>query len=238
MSYIVKKRVAAAAAAIMMLWGCSASGGYGVTITKEEQETDYSSVYAEIISFSGFANKEYEDRLNDEIEENIRASISGFDEMAQELSKELPPGLKSDLKITQNVKRNSSAIISWIEEQYVYSGGAHGITGWFGHTINLDSESPHNLDLSELFKDESYVQAINNIIDDMVKTQSDKYSELWAEPHIDGDVKWGYYLTDEELVIYFPPYELSYYAKGFIEFPIRLTELSGFLKEEYKTETK
>ena len=42
--------------------------------------------------------------------------------------------------------------------------------------------------------------------------------------------------TDEDLVIFFSPYELSYYAKGFIEFPVRMTELNGILKEEYRAE--
>ena len=47
-----------------------------------------------------------------------------------------------------------------------------------------------------------------------------------------------FYMTDEDLVIFFPPYVLSYYAKGFIEFPLRLTELNGYLNEEFRVEQK
>ncbi|MDD6763786.1 MAG: DUF3298 and DUF4163 domain-containing protein [Clostridiales bacterium] len=215
--------------------GCSADGEYNVLITKEEQETDYSTVYAEVIAFGGFANKEYEETLNAEIENNISAAIGEFDQLAQENAQSMPPGIKSDLHITQSVKRNSGGIISFVTENYTYFGGAHGNTVWYPQTIDIRQEAPHNMELSELFKDEAYIEKINNLIDVMVKENPDKYSELWAEPHITEKTKYEYYLTDEELVIWFPPYELSYYAKGFIEFPIRLTELSGLLKEEYRT---
>ena len=53
-------------------------------------------------------------------------------------------------------------------------------------------------------------------------------------PLITEDTENNYYITDEDLVIFFPPYTLSYYAKGFIEFNIRLTEIEGMLKDEYK----
>ncbi|MGM9935826.1 MAG: DUF3298 and DUF4163 domain-containing protein [Candidatus Ornithomonoglobus sp.] len=220
--------------AICLLCGCSVNGGYDVTITKEEQETDYSTVYAEVIAFGGLANKEYEDELNSELEDNIFDAIGEFDQLAQESAQSMPPGVKSDLHITQNVKRNSGGIVSFITENYTYFGGAHGNTVWYPQTIDTRQEAPHNLELSELFTDDSYIERINNLIDVMVAENPDEYSELWAEPHITEDTKYEYYLTDEELVIWFPPYELSYYAKGFIEFPIRLTELSGFLKEEYR----
>lgn len=217
-----------------MLSGCSVHGGYGVTITKEEQETDYSTVYAEVIAFNGFADKEYEDELNSELEENIYNAIGEFDQLAQDSAQSMPPGVKSELHITQNVKRNSGGIISFFTENYTYFGGAHGNTTRYPLTIDTRQAEPHNLELSELFTDDGYIERINNLIDVMVEEDPDEYGELWAEPHITEGAKYEYYLTDEELVIWFPPYELSYYAKGFIEFPIRLTELSGLLKEEYR----
>lgn len=217
----------------ILLCSCSSGGDYGVRISSEEQESEYSTVYAEVIEFDGFRNKEYQSELNMQVREGIENSISQFDAIAQESISSMPPGVKSIMKITQNVKRNKGGVISFIEEGYIYLGGAHGNTVWTPRTVDLRMDKPHILELSELFIDERYIEKINNLIDDLVKENPEKYSELWAEPYIDEDFNTQFYLTEEELVIFFPPYELSYYAKGFIEFPLRLSDLSGWIKTEY-----
>ena len=113
----------------IVLTGCSVfSDGYSAAIKKEEQETEYSSVYAEIIEFGGFKNKEYQSELNLSIQKEVEDAISAFDALASEASEALPKGVKSSLYITQNVKRNTTDIISFITEVYTYTGGAHGNT--------------------------------------------------------------------------------------------------------------
>lgn len=219
---------------ILVVSGCAGNGGYRADISKEEYETDYSTVYAEIIEFDGFNNKEYQSELNLSIQEEVEESINKFDSLALDAVDDIPKGVKSALHITQIVKRNKDGVISFIEEQYRYLGGAHGNTSWYPRTVDVRMESPHIMELSELFADERYVDEINRNIDLLVEKSPEKYGEMWAEPHITAETKHTFYLTDEDLVIFFPPYELSYYAKGFIEFPIRLSEISGFLKEEYR----
>lgn len=232
---IVYKRLVAGGLAII-LSGCTIfNDSYGVKIHKEEQETDYSSVYAEVIEFDGFKNREYESQLNLSIEDDVTRAIKGFDALALEAKETLPKGVKSALNITQKVKRNTTDIISFITEIYTYTGGAHGTTVWEPKTIDVTSENPHNLKLSELFSDKEYLSKLNAIIQGMVKEDSEKYGELWAKPEVTAENENRFYMTDTELVIFFPPYELSYYAKGFIEFPIPLDELNPILKERYKT---
>jgi hypothetical protein len=232
----MKKRMVAALSAVCILCGCTGEGGYKTKIKKEEQESEYSSVYAEVIEFSGFENSEYLSELNMSIMKEVEDSISEFDSLSLESVSSLPAGVKTALHITQHMKRNKGGIISFIEEHYTYLGGAHGNTVWVARNIDVRSPSPHNLELSELFVDESYIETINNLIDKLVEENPEKYSELWAQPHIGSEDRYRYYLTDEDLVIFFSPYELSYYAKGFIEFPVRMTELNGILKEEYRAE--
>ncbi len=220
----------------IILSGCAVfSEGYGVTIKKEEQESEYSSVYAEIIEFDGFGNKDYQSELNMSIRKDTEQAISSFDALAQEAAQRLPEGVKSTLNITRKVRRNSGGIISFITEAYIYTGGAHGTTEWYPQTIDVTSETPHNLILGELFADAEYITKLNVIISTMVKENPDKYSELWAKPEITEETEGRFYMTDKDLVIYFPPYELSYYAKGFIEFPIPLEELNPILNDRYKT---
>ncbi len=217
---------------IFVISGCAAGGGYRTAISKEEYETDYSVVYAEIIEFEGFENKEYQSELNMSIREGVEGTIKNFDSLALQAKKDIPKGVKSTLRLTQDMRRNKDGIISFIEEQYIYLGGAHGNTARYPRTVDTRMEEPHVMELSELFADEGYVDEVNRNIDLLIEKNPEKYGELWAEPHITEESM--FYLTDEELVIFFSPYELSYYAKGFIEFPIRMTEISGYLKPEYR----
>ena len=218
----------------LALCGCALGNGYGVTINQEEQDTEYATVYAEILEFRGIKNKEYQSELNLSISDTVEGAISQFDALAQEAQATLPAGVKSALKITQNVKRNSDGIISFVTEHYIYTGGAHGTTSWYPRTVDTLAESPHDLTLGELFTVDDYVDRLNASIKQKVTDNPDLYSELWEEPKVTEKNQNRFYLTDENLVIYFPPYELSYYAKGFVEFPISYEELSPILIERLK----
>lgn len=221
----------------LTLCGCTFGDGYSVTINQEEQDTEYATVYAEILEFSGIKNKEYQSELNLSISDTVEGAISQFDALAQEAQATLPEGVKSALKITQDVKRNSNGIISFVTEHYIYTGGAHGTTSWYPRTVDTLAENPHDLKLGELFTVDDYIERLNAIIKQKVTDNPDLYSELWEEPIITEQNQNRFYLTDENLVIYFPPYELSYYAKGFVEFPISYEELSPILIERLKVPT-
>lgn len=232
---IVYKRLVAGGLAVI-LSGCTLfSDGYSVKIQKEEQESDYSSVYAEIIEFDGFKNKEYQSELNMSVHDDVDNAIKSFDALAMEAKESLPKGVKSALSITQKVKRNTTDIISFITEVYTYTGGAHGTTEWVPVTVDVTSEKPHNLKLGELFSDSNYITKLNAIIAKMVEENPEKYGELWAKPEITEENENRFYMTDTDLVIFFPPYELSYYAKGFIEFNIPYDRLNPILNDRYKT---
>ena len=218
----------------LILCSCSFNDSYGITIKKEEQETDYSSVYAEIVEFSGIKNKEYQSQLNLSIEDNVKDAIHQFDSVAQDAQSNLPTGVKSTLYITQKIKRNTNDFISFITENYTFTGGAHGSTAWYPRTIEVTADTPHDMKLGELFMIDDYLDKINAIIKRKIEDNPDIYSELWEEPVVTKENEDRFYLTDDSLVIFFPPYELSYYAKGFIEFPIELKELSPYLIEKLK----
>lgn len=236
MPYTVRdamRRAVTALASVLLLCSCS-GGACRETITTDEFETDYSTVYAEVISFEGMESREYESELNLAIESDVAAAVNEFDTLATEASEKLPAGIKSAFKVTQEVKKNKDGFLSFVESHYIYTGGAHGSTSWYPRNIDLCSDEPHPLALKELFDDDGYRETINRLIDELIEKDPQKYSGLWEEPHINAENENNYYITDEELVIFFPPYTLSYYAKGFVEFPIRLGEVEGMLKEEYR----
>lgn len=232
----MKRWMVFAVSVMLLICGCSRVSSYTVKTLTDEAETDYSTVHTETLEFGGFQNKEYQSELNEQLLGDVKNITDEFDKTAREAAETLPEGIKAALNITQKVTLNENGILSFITENYTYLGGAHGTTVWIPYTINTGEENPHILELRELFKTEDdYIDTINRLIDKLVEEDPEKYSGLWAEPHINAqDHQNRFYLTDEELVIFFPPYDLSYYAKGFIEFPIHRTELNGLLKEEYR----
>lgn len=227
-------KVISAAAAAAVVCGCSAVHGISWETAADEFETDYSSVYAERIIFKGMEDEQYESGLNMSVDEDVTQAVNEFDAMAQAAATEIPENIKSIFKVTQKIKRCKGDFISLIEEHYIYIGGAHGSTAWFPRNIYIGDETPHNLSLGDLFEDERYLEKINTIIKRMTEEESEKYSELWDEPIVVEETENRFYITDNDIVIFFPPYTLSYYAKGFIEYPIKLTEIEGLLKPEYK----
>ena len=62
---------------------------------------------------------------------------------------------------------------------------------------------------------------------------TDEYSDIWEKPVVGEAQNENFYLSNGGLVLYYKPYELSYYSRGFVEFTIPYSELYGYLKPEY-----
>lgn len=225
------KRIVAAAVLTFCLTSCSADG-IKTEKNVKEYDTDFSSVRAEVISFDGFEGKEFEEKINSSIEQSVESDLIAFDSKAQESEEKLRMGNKCVLDISWLEKRNSDGFISIVEERYIYTGGAHGSTVHI--PINIDTVSQKQVKLADLFEDEGYVSTLNRMISECVSENADEYSDLWGKAEIKESHQTDFYIEGDKLVIFFQPYDLSYYARGFVEFPLSLEELSGYLKEEYR----
>ena len=214
----------------VVLYGCTPKGSADIDITSAEYETDNSAAYAETVQFNGFENSEFEKTINDSIAKDINGALISFDTMVSESADNIRMGNRCILEIHQYEKNNKNDFISIIEEHYVYTGGAHGTTSWYPR--NIDTLANKTVLLSDLFEDDSYKGELNRQIDIILEDNKDTYSDLWSHPKITSEE--NFYINDGNLVIFYPPYELSYYARGFVEFPIKLEDIEGYLKEEYK----
>ncbi len=225
------KRVIAAALSVMCLSSCAVGGGIGTDIVTKEYETDYSSVKAEIIELSGLADTEFEDEFNEDVEESIDSELVAFDTAAAEIADELKMGNKCVFQTSWDVKYNKNDFLSLVEERYVYMGGAHGETAWLPR--NIDVSASKEIKLADLFADSGYVNTLNRLITEQVEENKDEYADLWEKPEIKDSNQTDFYIEDGSLVIFYQPYDLSYYARGFVEFHLPLEELKGYMKEEY-----
>ena len=199
----------------------------------KEYETDYSSIHAEVIQFSGITDSEFESTLNTGIEQAVESELIAFDSQAMESSDNVRMGNKCVLEISWDEEYNKNDFLSVVEEKYVYTGGAHGST--VRVPKNIDIAGAKEIQLQDLFADEGYVNTLNRMINELMEEDRGEYKDLWAKPEIQESHQTDFYINDDnKLVIFFQPYELSYYARGFVEFPLPLDELSGYLKEEYR----
>lgn len=212
------------------LCGCSADEAAKITITDKQYETDYSTVNAQLAEFGGLEDEEFQDTLNSRFAQRLDDAIAEFDALAHETEGET--SAKYTFDAVQNVKYNKNDFISIVEERYVYLGGAHGNTMWY--PSNIDTLQSKTVALGDLFENDGYKETINRLINERLEENPDEYKDLWAKPELWQSHQTDFYITDKSLVIFFPPYELSYYARGFVEFELPLEKLEGYLKEEYR----
>lgn len=222
------KCVSCVAVAMMLIFigGCGSQSGVKISFDTKEYITDTLDIKAEIPKFSGVPNHDFESRLNTEYENNINVWIEEFMNSTLE-------DVKSEFYLKQNVKYNDCEFVSMVSEVYTFLGGAHGSTEW--KTGNIDMRESKQVMLGDLFlPDSDYRTVLERIVQSMAESDKDKYGDLWEQPKISDKQEKDFYIQDGKLVIYYSPYELSYYAKGFVEFPIKLTDIQSYMKEDYK----
>jgi hypothetical protein len=201
-------------------------GGIRVHIEKKNYETDRLTVSAEIPQISGMKHTDLQDTINNQ----YKTDIDGWIAQIQTEADENPSSNPYELVVTQSIKTNKDGFLSMVSEVYRYTGGAHGTTAWLAK--NIDDNAGKVITLADLFADEDYKTVLNRIMQQMVEEHPEQYGDLWEKPII-GEEQ-GFYIENKRLVIYYPPYELSYYARGFVEFPIALKDIETYLNPEYK----
>jgi len=133
------------------------------------------------------------------------------------------------LNISQEIKFNKNKILSIIGNCEAYTGGTHKTQSRI--LKNTDLETGKNISFNELFNDGAYIDRINSYISTLLETNPEKFNELWKIPTVSENQ--DFYITADGIVIYYPPYELSYYSKGFVEIEIPYEEIESYLKPGY-----
>lgn len=216
---------------VIMLASCAA-GGVSVNKSENKYETDYSEVTAETVKITGIADAEFEKSINEELQKQVDSELVAFDSLAAENSSNVRMGNRCILNISWDERYNKNSFLSIVEEKYIYTGGAHGTTVRIPK--NIDVSGGRIVQLADLFTDDGYITTLNRMINERMSEHSEEYQELWEKPEIKPEHQTDFYLDGDSLVIFFQPYELSYYARGFVEFPLPLDELAGYMKEEYR----
>lgn len=126
----------------------------------------------------------------------------------------------SDYTITYN----QNSIVSLYSDEYIYSGGAHGITTRSSQNWNINFA--RQFSLSELFNNNcNYVldilKEINNQIEQQIADGTNQYFENYCNLVLNTIDFNNFYLNSGYITIFFQQYDIAPYSSGITVFNIR-----------------
>ncbi|MEF3303465.1 DUF3298 and DUF4163 domain-containing protein [Paenibacillus sp. GYB003] len=131
---------------------------------------------------------------------------------------------KIEIAGTYDIKLNGDGLISIVFQNYAYSpGAAHGLT--VQKSLTMDLWDGREYRFHDLFRENS---GYKEKIDAILRRQIEEHDVpiLESTPFKGVGPNQDYYLTPNELVVYFQLYEYTPYAYGFPTFPIPFSEIS------------
>ena len=131
------------------------------------------------------------------------------------------------------VKRADSLVLSFVETQWTYTGGAHG--GQMFRGVNFDASTGERLSLHQVFPDgEMLVETIIAKLYEENKqgTFFDSMEATVADQIIHDKASWV--IGPRGVTFYFNQYEIAAYASGTITTTIMFDERPGMFSEKYK----
>ena len=203
-----------------------AACGKGVEIHTVDKSytTGTVSSNAKIPQISGLSSENLQESVNDEYEKTVSELLADFSEASKKT------GDRSIFETNTAVHYNSKDFFSAVTQ--IDSSTGKNRKNSYRITKNIDTKECIEVKLSDLFSDEAYIDMLNSRIDEVLEEEAEKYCDLWQKPAISQNQR--YYIDGKNLVLFYPPYELSYYERGFVEIPLSLSDMSGYLKPEYR----
>lgn len=215
-------KTAAAVMCLLPLFGCAKK------VSIEEIDKSYSAgtvfVDAKIPQICGLSDNTLESEMNSRIERFVDGMLEEFEKAAGETGDKSEFSVKTDEYYNRDDFFSATCRID-AKARAKFPKSAQ-------LAVNIDTRLCREVSLSELFSDEGYIDAINAQLENITETEREKYAGLWEKPRLMDNQ--GFFLKEDALVLYYPPYELSYYERGFVEFSVPLSEVEGYLKPEYR----
>ncbi|WP_368042538.1 DUF3298 and DUF4163 domain-containing protein [Ectobacillus sp. JY-23] len=201
---------------------------------KKEGKNEYFEYQLRIPRFSGLKNEVFQTKLNEYYSTKMMMFKRKLEKEAKQYYDENKGALSvhpyvasTDYKITYNRK----PLLSLYTSYYQYTGGAHGMYEWRANTFDIDLEK--ELMLTEMFTGTGYEQMIRQEIVKQIQQNKDSFFPDATEK-INKISELKFFLEAENLVVYFPLYELAPYSSGIPEFRIPYTLLQEQLKDKYQ----
>ena len=191
----------------------------GTGFKMEECEYEEGGKRAEII-YPVFSK---DDGINNEIRKTVDSVLNNF---------LLYSAKNSTLKMDSEIKHKSENIISIIiEGELKKEDDSHPEK--LRYPLTYDLKGKRVLALSDILDGTDWHNTVNNIMKERVETNKE-YEELWETPTVEILEKENFYIDDGKIIIFYPPYKLSYYNRGFVDFAFSKDDLRGYLTDYAK----
>ena len=126
-----------------------------------------------------------------------------------------------------------SKYISFVQSDYEYYGGAHGMPIWYGYTFDL--QTGKLLLLSDIVgnTEEELKEIVSGYFAEMINREPENFWENSVE-YVYEDISFqsDFYLTEQGIVFFYHPYELAAYAAGFQKVTIPYSEFDMLITLE------
>lgn len=127
------------------------------------------------------------------------------------------PIMVYEIILDYNITYNEGFIISLYNDQYEFTGGAHGST--IRKSQNWDLHTARQLPLSYFYPNNPYyvidiLREINSQIKRQIETGSNQYFDNYCELVLETFKLENYYLTTSAIAIFFQQYDIAPYSSG------------------------
>lgn len=179
-------------------------------------------------SFSGAA------QINAILENEQQENIAYGREISLSMEEWAADGLTGSLSSNISpINYFNERFISYTQQNYDYTGGAHGMPYWIPHTFDL--ETGEELGLTDIVanSEEEFKDIVTAKFTEMYNVEPGMYWDNAVESvHEWTTLQSPFYLGKNGLVIYYGPYDLASYAAGFQEIVIPYNELDLYIPLE------
>ncbi len=163
------------------------------------------------------------------VQKNRREMTKEAKQFRQEVSSDYYRSYYQDMDV--QMRRADEYVVSYLEMESTYSGGAHGMYAW--HGVNLNSLSGEEIALSHVVKDTGKLTEL--IIKRLEKDYAHAYFEDTATNvrsyALQGKLNWT--LDPRGITFYFNPYDIAPYAAGLLTVTILYQEAPQLFHESY-----
>ncbi|NLZ49029.1 MAG: DUF3298 domain-containing protein [Clostridiales bacterium] len=201
---------------------------YSITKLKFKPNYNYLVYFPKV---DGLSNKNVENNINEKLREmscfipNMEAgSIVDLEITEDDV---LEYNYNGDFQIEYF---NKNLLVLDMTGYYYPFGAAHGMP--YKRTPNINLETGEFYRLSDLFMGGvNWTGELNKIIENMIITDP-QYDILFEGAFKGIEENQDFYVDQNNLYIYFPPYEIAPYVAGFVTFKIPFTEIEGIINKE------
>lgn len=192
-------------------------GGLYIDNKTVTAKTDILEVNVELPLIGG--NSEFITRINSEIEQTVQEAQAEIEAGALEAKKAGATIFPYSLFTSYHVPWNQDGLLSIVCESYQFTGGAHGMT--YKTAYNIDITGERLLSLADFFPERPDPgQYVKEEIKKAIQAEPEYYFEDALETIAAWEEEFLFYVENENVVVFFHPYDIAPYAGGFREFPV------------------